>query len=100
MGGGPGSRAAALARRGYQVHLWDAMPLHVTQAREAGRDPAAAFTAALGDARGLAEPDESQDAVVMFGPLYHLTEACYGGGRRSARRGGCCARAGAWWPWR
>ena len=75
VGGGPGSYAAALARRGYRVHLVDAMPLHVEQAREAGRDPAAAFTAALGDARALAEPDGSQDAVVLFGPLYHLTEA-------------------------
>lgn len=51
------------------------MPLHVEQAREAGSDPAAAFTAALGDARDLGEPDGSQDAVVLFGPLYHLTEA-------------------------
>jgi SAM-dependent methyltransferase len=75
VGGGPGSYSAALARRGYRVHLVDAMPLHVEQAREAGSDPAAAFTAALGDARHLAEPDGSQDAVVLFGPLYHLTEA-------------------------
>ena len=93
VGGGTGSYAAALARRGYQVHLVDAMPLHVTQAQEAGSDPAAAFTAALGDARGLAEPDGSQDAVVMFGPLYHLTDAGHrrqalGEARRVLRPGG------------
>ena len=76
VGGGPGTYAAPLARRGYRVHLVDAMPLHVEQALQvAGRDPAAAFTAALGDARDLAEPDESQDAVLLLGPLYHLTEA-------------------------
>jgi SAM-dependent methyltransferase len=47
----------------------------VEQAREtAGSDPPG-FTAALGDARDLAEADESQDAVLLFGPLYHLTEA-------------------------
>jgi SAM-dependent methyltransferase len=84
VGGGPGTYAAPLARRGYRVHLVDPLPLHVQQAREAaGAGPAAAFTAALGDARHLAEPAGSQDAVLMFGPLYHLTEA---GHRRRALR--------------
>lgn len=76
VGGGPGSYAAPLARHGYRVHLVDAMPLHVEQAREvAASDPAAAFTAAVGDARDLPQPDGSQDAVLLFGPLYHLTQA-------------------------
>jgi ubiquinone/menaquinone biosynthesis C-methylase UbiE len=76
VGGGPGTYAAPLARRGYRVHLVDAMPLHVEQAREAaGGDQAAAFTAALGDAQDLREPAGSQDAVLLFGPLYHLTQA-------------------------
>jgi ubiquinone/menaquinone biosynthesis C-methylase UbiE len=78
VGGGPGTYAAPLARRGYQVHLVDAVPLHVEQARQAAdADPAARFTAALGDARELAEPDGSRDAVLLFGPLYHLTEAAH-----------------------
>jgi ubiquinone/menaquinone biosynthesis C-methylase UbiE len=78
VGGGPGTYAAPLARLGYRVHLVDPVPLHVEQARQvAGADPAASFTAALGDARELAEPDESQDAVLLFGPLYHLTEAAH-----------------------
>ena len=76
VGGGPGAYAAPLARRGYRVHLVDLLPLHVQQAHQAaGSDPAAAFTAAVGDARELSEPGESQDAVVLFGPLYHLTGA-------------------------
>jgi len=75
-GGGPGTYAAPLARRGYRVHLVDPVLLHVEQARQAaGADPVAVFTAAVGDARELSEPDESQDAVVLFGPLYHLTQA-------------------------
>jgi SAM-dependent methyltransferase len=54
----------------------DPVELLVRQARQvAGSDPAAAFTAAAGDARELSEPDRSQDAVLLFGPLYHLTEA-------------------------
>jgi ubiquinone/menaquinone biosynthesis C-methylase UbiE len=75
VGGGPGTYAATLARAGYRVHLLDLMPLHVEQAREAAEDPAAGFTAALGDARDLPQDAGSQDAVLLFGPLYHLTEA-------------------------
>ncbi|MDR3034785.1 MAG: class I SAM-dependent methyltransferase [Kitasatospora sp.] len=75
IGGGPGSYAAPLAQRGYLVHLVDPVALHVEQARQAAAgEPAAGFTAAVGDARALSQPDESQDAVVLFGPLYHLTE--------------------------
>jgi len=74
IGGGPGTYAAPLARRGYQVHLVDPVPLHVEQARQMADTGPAGFTAALGDARKLAEPDWSQDAVLLFGPLYHLTE--------------------------
>ena len=75
VGGGPGTYAAPLARRGYRVHLVDPVELHVQQARQAvGSDLAAAFTAAAGDARRLSEPDRSQDAVLLFGPLYHLTD--------------------------
>src|SRR5262245_17524619 len=46
VGGGPGTYAAPLARRGYRVHLVDPVQLHVAQARQAaGSDPAAGFTA-------------------------------------------------------
>jgi ubiquinone/menaquinone biosynthesis C-methylase UbiE len=94
VGGGPGAYAVPLARRGYRVHLLDPLPLHVQQARQAaGTGAVAAFTAAVGDARELAEPGESQDAVVLFGPLYHLTEAAQrrqalGEARRVLRPGG------------
>jgi ubiquinone/menaquinone biosynthesis C-methylase UbiE len=71
VGGGPGTYAVPLAEGGYQVHLVDPMPLHVQQAKETG----ASFTASLGDARDLDQGDESQDAVLLFGPLYHLTSA-------------------------
>ena len=82
VGGGPGTYAAPLAKAGYRVHLVDPVPLHVAQAREtAGSDPAVAFTAMLGDARDLPADDRSQDAVLLFGPLYHLTETA---GRRQA----------------
>jgi SAM-dependent methyltransferase len=74
VGGGPGTYAAPLAKGGYHVHLLDPVPLHVAQAREtAGSDPAVAFTASIGDARDLPFAGESQDAVLLLGPLYHLT---------------------------
>jgi SAM-dependent methyltransferase len=94
VGGGPGTYAEPLARLGYQVHLLDPVPLHVTQARElAASGPAAAFTAEAGDARELAEAGGSQDAVLLFGPLYHLTGAAARGralaeARRVLRPGG------------
>lgn len=101
VGGGPGTYAVPLAEGGYQVHLVDPLPLHVRQAEEAGRrspapgsygpgshgpggaaedslapgNVASSFTASVGDARRLEQPDESQDAVLLFGPLYHLTRA-------------------------
>jgi SAM-dependent methyltransferase len=69
VGGGPGVYAGWLAEQGYEVSLVDAMPLHVEQARELGM-----FAARGGDARSLDETDESFDAVLLLGLLYHLTE--------------------------
>jgi SAM-dependent methyltransferase len=78
VGGGAGVYSSWLAKRGYEVHLVDPVLLHVEQARAlAAADGGAdgpAFTAAPGDARGLAEADASRDAVLLFGPLYHLLE--------------------------
>jgi ubiquinone/menaquinone biosynthesis C-methylase UbiE len=77
VGGGPGRYAVWLAGRGYRVHLVDPVPLHVEQARaaSAGRPEAALASAAVGDARALGLKDASVDAVLLLGPLYHLTRA-------------------------
>ncbi len=76
VGGGSGVYACWLASLGYRVHLIDAMPLHVEQAEVASaRQPEAPLASCrLGDARRLDEPDASADAVLLLGPLYHLTE--------------------------
>jgi len=76
VGGGPGAYACWLAQRGYEVHLIDIVPWHVEQAREASqREPAHPLaSAAVGDARRLERAAASVDAVLLFGPLYHLTE--------------------------
>ena len=76
VGGGPGVYACWLAGLGYEVHLIDPVPLHVEQALQAKAEdrecPLAA--AQLGDARRLERPAASADAVLLMGPLYHLTE--------------------------
>ena len=67
VGGGTGVHAAWLAGRGYRVHLVDVVPEHVRAAVEHGL-----VTAEVGDARRLRQADASVDAVLLFGPLYHL----------------------------
>ncbi len=76
VGGGPGVYACWLAKQGYEVHLVDATPLHVELARQAsqGQPDAPLASIEVGDARSLKRSDESCDVVLMFGPLYHLTE--------------------------
>jgi SAM-dependent methyltransferase len=74
VGGGPGAYAAWLADLGYSVHLIDSVPLHVEQAAEAARRARHPFTVEVGDARHLRQESSSFDAVLLLGPLYHLTE--------------------------
>jgi ubiquinone/menaquinone biosynthesis C-methylase UbiE len=76
IGGGPGVHALWLAQQGYTVHLLDAVPLHVEQARAASLSQPHTPIAGLqvGDARQLPFADESADVVLLLGPLYHLVE--------------------------
>lgn len=93
VGGASGVYASWLSDRGYQVHLIDPVPLHQQQAMADGR-----FSVAPGDARSLAEDDGSYDAVLLLGPLYHLTERAdrvraLAEARRVTRPGGIVATA-------
>lgn len=76
VGGGPGLYSCWLAKQGHEVHLVDAVPSHVEQARRASDQqpdhPLASL--ATGDARALDCSDDSVDVVLLMGPLYHLTE--------------------------
>jgi hypothetical protein len=74
VGGGAGAYAIPPASAGYKVHLIDPVPLHIEQATEASRQagtPLASISA--GDTRELPTADDSADAVLLLGPLYHLT---------------------------
>ncbi len=76
IGGGTGKHALWLARRGYEVHLIDIVPLHIKLARqESARQPDYQLASAeVGDACSIDRDDNSVDAALLFGPLYHLTD--------------------------
>jgi len=98
VGGGPGAYAAWLAGAGYEVHLIDRVSLHVDQALERAERLGLAYSAALGDARSTHEGDASCDAVLLLGPLYHLTDradrlAALAEARRVVRPDGIVAAA-------
>ena len=69
VGGATGVHARWLAEAGYEVDLLDPVPSHVVRAGEVP-----GVRAQVGDARALPFDDTSADAVLLLGPLYHLTE--------------------------
>ena len=72
VGGGPGVYAQWLTAGGYEVHLVDR---HVEQALDTGRGSIERIASAtVGDARAPDREDSSCDAVLLMGPIYHLTE--------------------------
>lgn len=74
IGAGPGAYSLWLAERGYAVIARDLMPLHVEQLRAAAGERGLNVHAEVGDARQLDLPDATADAVLLFGPLYHLLD--------------------------
>jgi SAM-dependent methyltransferase len=66
VGGGTGIHSAWLTADGHHCTLIDPMPKHVDAARAAG------IEAVEGEARSLPFDDDSFDAVLLMGPLYHL----------------------------
>lgn len=93
VGGGPGAHARWLVEAGYAVHLVDPVERHVQEALGTGA------TAERGDARELPAGDGTYDAVLLLGPLYHLTDpadrrAALAEARRVVRPGGLVAAAG------
>jgi len=75
IGGGPGAYAVWLARRGYEVHLLDPVELHVKQALRRASRSRVRLDAHVGDARKLPYQSQYADAVLLMGPLYHLTKS-------------------------
>lgn len=74
VGGGTGPYARWLAGLGYRVCLLDLVPVHVHEAGRAAAAASIAAGAALGNALRLPFAGAAADAVLLLGPLYHLTE--------------------------
>lgn len=76
VGGGVGEHALWLARKGYEVHLVDPVPKHIEQAKHASlkQHDHSLASAVVGDARTLDWEDNCMDALLILGPLYHLTK--------------------------
>ena len=75
VGGGAGVYSFVLSEQGFNVHLIDAIPLHIEQAKEINKNhnhPLESIV--VGDARNLQFTDSFADIVLLLGPMYHLTE--------------------------
>lgn len=76
IGGAYGEYSFWLASLGYEVYLYDLSEEHIRMAKAHQEKSGAALAcAAVADARAIALPDGMADAILLFGPLYHLTEA-------------------------
>ena len=75
IGGAAGAYAFWLAGRGYAVHLIDASPRLIAEARRRAPGQPSLESCSIGDARALAFPDQVADIVLLLGPLYHLIHA-------------------------
>lgn len=74
VGGAAGAYAFPLAETGYTVDLFDPVPLHIEQAQQrAAMLQHGPRKIQLADARAIPCEDGAADAVLLFGPLYHLT---------------------------
>jgi ubiquinone/menaquinone biosynthesis C-methylase UbiE len=93
VGGATGVHAAWLAEDGHQVHVVDPVAAQIARALESPGARAGRITAEVGDARRLTAGEASFDAVLLLGPLYHLTRrddrlTALAEARRVVRRGG------------
>lgn len=76
IGGGYGEYAWWLASIGYDVHLFDISEKNIEMSSELSKEyPECSLTAAeVCDARSIDRPDQSADAILLMGPLYHIVE--------------------------
>lgn len=90
IGGGPGRYVDWLVELGYDVVHRDVVADHVDQVRSRHADR---VDAAIGDARSLDLADDSVDAMLLLGPIYHLPDGAarqrvYAEAARVVRPGG------------
>ena len=75
VGGAAGTYSFWLASLGYTVHLIDAFPRHIEEAKALNKTAAFKLASAeIDDARSFDLPNPPADAVLVMGPLYHIHE--------------------------
>lgn len=76
IGGAYGEYAWWLASLGYEVHLFDLSKTNISMSKELGKEyPGCSLAASeVCDARSIPRADRSADAVLLMGPLYHITD--------------------------
>ena len=73
IGGGYGEYSYWLAGLGYEVYLYDIAEANIEMAAELSKDATHPLKEiAVADARSIDRPSESADAILLFGPLYHI----------------------------
>ena len=76
VGGAGGTYSAWLAERGYEAHLVDVSPRLVEQARQLNEKLEKRIASlSVADAGRLPQDDDFAAAVLVMGPLYHLTSS-------------------------
>ena len=76
IGGAYGEYSWWLASLGYEVHLFDLFPKNIEMSHELALEyPNCKLASAnVGDAVNIPKKDKSADAVLLMGPLYHITD--------------------------
>jgi ubiquinone/menaquinone biosynthesis C-methylase UbiE len=76
VGGAAGAYSLWLAEQGYEVHLVDASPRLVKEARaRSAKSTTPLASLSVSDARQLPQENGSAAAILVMGPLYHLPAA-------------------------
>ena len=74
IGGGYGEYSFWLSSLGYEVFLFDISEKNIEMAQELSSVLQINLKKMeVADARGINMPSESADAILFFGPLYHIT---------------------------
>lgn len=75
IGGGYGEYSYWLCSLGYEVYLYDIAETNIRMANELGEEMHLTLKCAeVADARNINRPDASADAILLFGPVYHIVD--------------------------
>ncbi len=76
IGGAYGEYSWWLTSLGYEVHLFDLFPKNIEMSKELGKEypNCKLHSAEVCDAVSVPRADKSADAVLLMGPLYHITD--------------------------